>query len=350
MNSIFSTSSELDITWNWTRLNMNKIQETRQQLRLEVDRLRKERIAKSKLIKTITKNEFPQEHLMPAPPSEKEQYCCEILLRLNPTWELVTLLDDGIIIEANPAFFEITGYRNKEVIGHSAIHLGILEEPDQGKHIKQKLIDKKKHHYTGVKVRLKNGEVHLFEGSTQLVEAGKHRYALNILFDVSRQKILEEVLMRQEQRLANLNEEIEKLNTTLSVLADAWGKEKAAIDTRIKNHITIHLIPYVEKIKASKKMDDIQTFAEIIEDNLKIMNPAYPDTKTGTIKTFTPAENQIFQYIQHGKSSKEIAELLNVSTKTISFHRSNIRKKLNIVNKKINLTTYLWGQNGDTLD
>jgi PAS domain S-box-containing protein len=327
---------------------MKKLNETRQKLRLEVDRLRQERIYRSNLINTITKPKFPQEYPMPAHPAEQERHYCDILLRLNPTWELLSLMDDGTIIEASPDFFEIAGYRKKEVIGQSTFHLGMWAEPDQYKYIRQKLIENQKQYYTGIKVRLKNGDVHLFDGSMQIIELDNRQYSLSILFDVSRQRILEEALMYQGQKLSNILNEVEKLNTTVRVLADVWGKEKAAIDARIKNHIAIHLMPYVEKIKTSRKIDDIQTFAEIIEENLKNLSPAYPDIKAGRIKSFTPAENQIFQFIRQGKSSKEIAELLNVSIKTISFHRSNIRKKLNIVNKKINLTTYLWGQNGDS--
>ena len=45
--------------------------------------------------------------------------------------------------------------------------------------------------------------------------------------------------------------------------------------------------------------------------------------------------------INQDMTSKEVARMLNVSPKAISFHRLNIRKKLGISNKKINLKTYL---------
>jgi DNA-binding CsgD family transcriptional regulator len=55
----------------------------------------------------------------------------------------------------------------------------------------------------------------------------------------------------------------------------------------------------------------------------------------------TSTEIQIADLIKHGRASKEIASLLNVSPKAISFHRGNIRRKLGLVNKKINLRSHL---------
>jgi len=45
--------------------------------------------------------------------------------------------------------------------------------------------------------------------------------------------------------------------------------------------------------------------------------------------------------IREGKTSKEIAELLHVSYNTTITHRSNVRKKLGLSNKKENLRLYL---------
>jgi DNA-binding CsgD family transcriptional regulator len=56
---------------------------------------------------------------------------------------------------------------------------------------------------------------------------------------------------------------------------------------------------------------------------------------------FSPNELQVANLIRQGKTSKEVARLLNLSIRTVDSYRDSIRKKLGLKNKKVNLRTYL---------
>jgi DNA-binding NarL/FixJ family response regulator len=55
---------------------------------------------------------------------------------------------------------------------------------------------------------------------------------------------------------------------------------------------------------------------------------AISTTEPPQLPTLTAREREITQLLAEGKSSKEVASLLNLSTKTVETHRSNIMRKL----------------------
>jgi len=62
---------------------------------------------------------------------------------------------------------------------------------------------------------------------------------------------------------------------------------------------------------------------------------------TDDFSKLTPAEAKVAQWVERGRSSKEIAFILGVSKRCVDFHRNNIRKKLNLTERKVNLSGYL---------
>ena len=55
----------------------------------------------------------------------------------------------------------------------------------------------------------------------------------------------------------------------------------------------------------------------------------------------TPVETKVANLIRQGRTTKEIAELMGVATSTVDFHRRNIRTKLGLTHKPVNLETHL---------
>lgn len=63
---------------------------------------------------------------------------------------------------------------------------------------------------------------------------------------------------------------------------------------------------------------------------LEGMSGARPRGSTSPIQKLTDREFEVFQLIGQGKSTREIAEQLHLSTKTVDVHRSHIKEKLEL--------------------
>jgi len=154
-------------------------------------------------------------------------------------------------------------------------------------------------------------------------------------------KLAEEALKVQEQDLETQRKNLEEANTALKVLLKQREEDRVEMENRILRNIKDLISPYVAKLKDKNLKSGERTLIDIIDSNLKdITSPLLQRLTTAKI-ILTPQEIQVAALVKEGKSSKEIADVLNVSPTTISFHRKNLRKKLGLDNTPKNLRAYL---------
>ena len=118
-------------------------------------------------------------------------------------------------------------------------------------------------------------------------------------------------------------------------------EDKAELEEKILFSIRELVRPYLEEAKKIVKDQKVETLLSIMDSNLNDIISPFVQKAYAKLPSLTPAEIQVATLVKQGKTTKEIAEVLNVSRKTIDRHRNNIRGKLGIKNKKANLRTYL---------
>ncbi len=152
-------------------------------------------------------------------------------------------------------------------------------------------------------------------------------------------------MKRAELALKNREAELEEVNAALKVLLKKREEDKTELEEKVIFSVNNLVIPHLEKLKSDILDHKHKTLLEIIDSNLQEVISPFKKGLSDKLSTMTPTEIQIANLIKNGKSTKEIAGLYHLSTKTIDFHRDNIRKKLGIKNKKINLRSYLLADN-----
>ena len=99
------------------------------------------------------------------------------------------------------------------------------------------------------------------------------------------------------------------------------------------------VLPYVEELKKSRLEPPHAATVGFVEANLKeILSPFLNNLRGFNL---TPRQLEIIALIKEGKTTKEIAEFLHVTTEAIDMHRFLLRKKLGLNKEKTNLRSYL---------
>jgi len=79
----------------------------------------------------------------------------------------------------------------------------------------------------------------------------------------------------------------------------------------------------------------------MLEKDLQEIVSPFLDTLKSNYTKLSPRELEVCRLIKNGMTSKEIAEMLNLSLLTVYKYRELIRKKLSLVKDGTNLRTYL---------
>jgi PAS domain S-box-containing protein len=164
--------------------------------------------------------------------------------------------------------------------------------------------------------------------------------AIEVIRDITKRKLAEEAIIKRERELAIKSHELEELNTALKVLLNQRERDKTELEERLLITVKELVLPYVEELKKKRIDDQGIATVNIIETNLRNILSPFTQRLSSKYSSLTSREVRIADLIKEGKSSKEIADLLNVTASAINIYRYRIRKKLGMSNKD-NLRTYL---------
>ncbi len=86
---------------------------------------------------------------------------------------------------------------------------------------------------------------------------------------------------------------------------------------------------------------EIRIDVDQLESLLTELTSSFASNLNKKTASLTPREIEICNMIRSGFQTKQIADKLNLSTRTVEKFRQRIRTKLDLVNQDINLPTFL---------
>ena len=198
------------------------------------------------------------------------------------------------------------------------------------------------------RLRNKKGEWQWILSKGKIVEwdeSGRPSRLIGTHTDITVRKNIELKSEKQQEKLEEQvrrrTAELEEINTALNVLLRKRTGDREALGAKIAENVSELIDPYLEKLKASPLSPWQEGLVHVLQESLHQLTSPFMQNMGANLIKLSPMELQVAFLVKGGKSSKEIAELLQISSGTVNIHRRNIRKKIGVNNQKANLQVAL---------
>ncbi|SHJ85267.1 PAS domain S-box-containing protein [Malonomonas rubra DSM 5091] len=252
----------------------------------------------------------------------------------------ILLIDsDREIVKANQQASEIYGIPLEVLIGTpfcSLIdHQGCMAMND----ICQNLLDgqRQRVEVTSIYVDGKTFPTDIIISSMKL--DGKQFWPV-IVRDITEQRALEDGLRAEKLQS-------EEMNVTLRNVLKSIESDRQEAEQNLSHRIRSSLLPGLEKVRKEKNADVRSSYLNMLSEQLVSLTTGFEKELDGDLLKLSKTELKICRFIKSGLTGKEICEAMNLSFETIQTHRKNIRKKLGLSGKTVNLHTFLANRNVD---
>ncbi len=151
-----------------------------------------------------------------------------------------------------------------------------------------------------------------------------------------RSKMLEQARAEYD----NLVNQLLESNKAMAALARSMEKMHLDSERAVARRIQGVTRPILEKISRDETLITVHTELGAAVDELDDLAAGLGDGE-GILQKLTPSERRIAVMVKSGMSSQQISDSLHIAIDTVKTHRRNIRRKLDLGNRKANLRRYL---------
>ncbi len=261
--------------------------------------------------------------------------------------DAIMMLDKKSFFDCNEKALEIYGFRSKEeFVKYHPGEVSPAFQPDGEASVEKanRMIDlaleNGSHAFTWIHKKV-DGTLFPAEILLSRFELGGRSVVQAVVRDITERVQSELALKRSKEELEVKSAYLEEANTALKVLLRRREEDKAAQEEDVLANVRSLILPYIDRLKHGLTGTDQQAYLQVLEANLN--NIISPFLRNITLAHFnlTGREIQIANLVKEGRTNKEMSEMLNLSIRSVEFHRDNIRKKMKLDHRKANLRVFL---------
>ncbi len=248
--------------------------------------------------------------------------------------EGILLVDQDLeVVKANHRACEIYGLSRQNLIGTDLLALTDQAGAEKLSEFFGRLIEGQRlsEEMTGLYV---DGRTFPTRTTVTRIDYAGKRFWTIIVLDTTEEKALENRLRQEKQQT-------EEMNLTLKNVLRSIEGDRRDFENRISSKIGTAIMPMLEKICKEAQPSVRRSYLNLLGDQLIALTSGFDTELDAGLLKLSRTEIEVCRLIQGGFSSKEIGDAMNLSFETVQTHRKNIRKKLNLNGKNINLHAYL---------
>ncbi|MEW5979592.1 MAG: PAS domain S-box protein [Acidobacteriota bacterium] len=132
---------------------------------------------------------------------KRAQALFETAFASSPIPIVISTVPEGRYLNANNAFLETVGYSRDQVIGRTALDLGLWADPSDRRPLIMQAVSSRRFANLEVNLRTASGEIRTFLVSGERIEVGTQEAVLAVLNDITERKEWESTLVQSEARL-----------------------------------------------------------------------------------------------------------------------------------------------------
>jgi PAS domain S-box-containing protein len=144
-----------------------------------------------------------------------------------------------------------------------------------------------------------------------------------------------------EKQLRLEKQQTEEMNLTLKTVMRSIEQDRKDFENRVTSKIRTSLLPTLKKIENASEAGVRKSYLALLEEQLLSLTAGFEGQLDAGLLKLTKTEIEVCRLIKAGCSSKDICETMKLSFETIQTHRKNIRRKLDLSGKKLNLHAFL---------
>jgi PAS domain S-box-containing protein len=243
---------------------------------------------------------------------------------------------DGRFLNANPFLARMYGYESSEELMKAVTDIGdqLYVDPEARTHFMEVLEQQGSIEGYETERYRRDGSKIWVSANVRIVRDLQEKvlYYEGTLQDITERKRAEEALEANSRTL-------KEINTALKVLLNQREADKRELEESVLENVKKLVLPYVKRLRESRLEENQNSLLDVVEGNLNAI--VSPFLKRIRVFNFTPKELEVITLIKEGKTTKDIAAVLHVTTAAIDLHRYNIRKKIGLNQLKKNLHSYL---------